>query len=253
MDLGSSGTEGQAYGEYGEAGALAQRVGEKGNLRSRLLGTNGTHGTNEIEELNAKEVAAVLSRALLEDPMKRYLIPEREKRVRNLPRFLEGIVRYCSIYGEVHVTPNRDGAACWLSPGNTATTFPRLLRSGMVLAPAQLGLAGFGRLSSLNSYMDILQKRIMPRPHWYLWLLGVEPTRKGGGIGGALLEPALTRADAEGMPCYLNTHNEANLPFYERRGFEVVGIGNAMDVSDVPGASEGGLRFWAMRRLPRTE
>ena len=213
-----------------------------GSLRPNMSRNDAT------SDVNVKEVSAVLARAFQEDPMKRYLIPDHEKRVRDLPRFIEGIVRYCSIYGEVHTTSNRDGAACWLSPGNTKTTFPRLVRSGMVLAPAQLGLAGFRRLSVLSSYMDDLQERFMPEPHWYLWLLGVEPTRKGGGIGGALLEPALARADAEGMPCYLNTHNEVNLPFYERRGFELVGVGNAPDVSGMAGR---GLRVWAMRRPPR--
>jgi GNAT superfamily N-acetyltransferase len=59
-------------------------------------------------------------------------------------------------------------------------------------------------------------------PHWYLAILGVRPERTGRGLGGALLEPGLARADAEGMPSYLENSNPRNVPFYERHGFDVV-------------------------------
>ena len=82
----------------------------------------------------------------------------------------------------------------------------------------------------------------MPGPHWYLWGLGVEPSEQGKGIGGALMLPILARAEAEGVPCYLETQNEANVPFYRKHGFEVVSDG------EVP---KRGLRVWAMVRAPR--
>ena len=51
------------------------------------------------------------------------------------------------------------------------------------------------------------------------------------------MRPILARAGAEGLPCYLETQNERNVPFYERHGFEVVSDG------EVP---KRGLRGWAM-------
>jgi hypothetical protein len=45
------------------------------------------------------------------------------------------------------------------------------------------------------------------------------------------------------LPCYLETENERNLPFYERHGFEVVSDG------EVP---KRGLRVWAMVREPHS-
>ena len=73
--------------------------------------------------------------------------------------------------------------------------------------------------------------------------LGVEPSEQGKGIGGALMQPILRRAGAEGLPCYLETQNERNLPFYERDGFEEVRDG------EVP---KRGLRVWAMVRDPHS-
>lgn len=184
----------------------------------------------------------VLARAFRDDQMMRYLIPDDARRQRVLPRFLGGVVRYCLAHGEVHTTPGLDGVACWLSPGNTKTTFPRIVTSGMILAPLQLGPAGFRRLVDLTSYMDALHERLMPEPHRYLWLLGVEPSSKGQGIGGRLLRPVLERADAVGQPCYLETQNADNLKFYEKHGFELA------DAGKLPGRE---LQVWAMIRQPR--
>ena len=75
------------------------------------------------------------------------------------------------------------------------------------------------------------------------WGLGVEPSEQGKGIGGVLMQPILMRAGAEGLPCYLETENERNVPFYERHGFEVVSDG------EVP---KRGLRVWAMVRNPHS-
>ena len=69
--------------------------------------------------------------------------------------------------------------------------------------------------------------------------LGVEPDRQGQGIGSALIQPVLGRADAEGLPCYLETTKERNVTFYRRHGFDVVAEGDLPDL---------GPPFWTMRR-----
>jgi GNAT superfamily N-acetyltransferase len=137
-----------------------------------------------------------------------------------------------------------EGAACWLSPGNTEITLWRIVRTGLGL---QRAVARFnpqarqGFLAAL-AYMDEIHKREVPGPHWYLWALGVEPTCQGQGIGGWLIQPVLTRADQEGVPCYLETETESNVTFYQKRGLQVVSDGLA------PGQT---LRIWAMLREPR--
>ena len=58
--------------------------------------------------------------------------------------------------------------------------------------------------------------------HWYLEVVGVDPSQRGRGIGTTVIAPMLERCDAEGLPAYLESSNEANLPLYARFGFEVV-------------------------------
>jgi len=48
-------------------------------------------------------------------------------------------------------------------------------------------------------------------------------TRQGQGLGSALVEMGTSRADAAGVPCYLETAMDSNITFYRKRGFEVVG------------------------------
>jgi predicted N-acetyltransferase YhbS len=60
-------------------------------------------------------------------------------------------------------------------------------------------------------------------PHWRLNSLAVRTSAQRQGIGSALIEPGLRRAEADGVACYLETQRRANIPFYRRFGFEEIG------------------------------
>ena len=79
-------------------------------------------------------------------------------------------------------------------------------------------------------------------PHWYLAVLGSDPTVRGGGFGRALMQSRLDRCDAAYAPAYLESSNPDNVPYYERFGFEVTGE------IVLPG---GGPKLWPMWRRPR--
>ena len=53
--------------------------------------------------------------------------------------------------------------------------------------------------------------------------VGTSPTRQGTGLGSSLLQLGTSKADAAGIPCYLETATESNVAFYSKRGFEVTG------------------------------
>jgi ribosomal protein S18 acetylase RimI-like enzyme len=78
--------------------------------------------------------------------------------------------------------------------------------------------------------------------HWYLSTLGTSADARGTGDGKLLLSPRLDRVDAEHAPAYLESSKEANIPYYERFGFEVTGE------IVVP---NGGSTLWSMWRQPR--
>jgi len=202
-----------------------------------------SHEPVRLEARLFKRASAVMGRAFQDDPGWQYLIPEDARRLRLLPTFFSIVVRYGLCYGEVYTTPALEGVACWLPPGNTTPLFSRLARIGIRDARLglELGWAGFRRYMVMEAYVDAAHKQCAPGRHWYLWAIGVDPACQGQGIGGMLMQPVLARADAGGLPCYLETSKETNVPFYRKYGFTVVSEG-VVPKSD--------LRVWTMLRKP---
>ncbi len=66
-------------------------------------------------------------------------------------------------------------------------------------------------------------------PHWYLPLIGVDPSQQGKGYGSALMQHALVPCDRDNKIAYLESsnpssnHEPRNIPLYERHGFEILG------------------------------
>jgi ribosomal protein S18 acetylase RimI-like enzyme len=187
------------------------------------------------------QAAQVLGQAFLVDPAYTALFPDEEERGQALPRLFGAVVGYSLVYGLVDTSPQVEGAACWLSPGNTELTLWRNLRTGLELyrAVGRFNPKARREFLAVLDHLDEVHKRLAPGPHWYLWALGVEPGSQGQGIGSRLVQPVLLRADEDGVPCCLETQTEANVGFYEKRGFEVV--------SDSVGPGQG-IRIWTMLR-----
>jgi ribosomal protein S18 acetylase RimI-like enzyme len=114
-----------------------------------------------------------------------------------------------------------------------------MLRGGMVAAPLRVRWSILRRLAAVEARAQALHDRYTPEPHWYLAQIGVEPAQQRQGIASRLLHPMLAHLDAQALPCYLETENEVNVAFYERRGFRVVA-----EDAGLP----AGLHIWAMRR-----
>jgi len=192
-----------------------------------------------LTDAQLKPAIEVMGKAFLNDPFLCYLVPDEQKRARVTPEFVAIVVRYCFHYGQVWTVPSVAGVACWLTPGKTSPSFWGMMRTGMLTMPLQFGWAGFQRFSGVINYTEQLHKQFAVEPHWYLWGLGVEPVQQGRGLGGQLIQPVLALADEARQPCYLETQNERNLPFYQRHGFAVMSDGV------VPGSD---FRVWAMVR-----
>jgi predicted N-acetyltransferase YhbS len=58
--------------------------------------------------------------------------------------------------------------------------------------------------------------------HWYVGLMAVEPSAQGQGLCGRLMRAVSRAADAEGLPCYLETSGARNRAIYERFGYRAV-------------------------------
>jgi GNAT superfamily N-acetyltransferase len=188
----------------------------------------------------------VLARAFHADPLFTYTAPDEDLRRRILPRLMEPLVRYGISYGDVFTIPDLEGIAIWHPPGKTVPSFLGMLRSGMLWIPFRMPLRAFTRLMHFQSPTEEIRKELDVGEYWYLAVLGVDPDQQGRGIGGALIQPVLENVDRRRIPCYLETMNQENLPFYEKHGFCAEGL----RVVPVPDGSHPPVNIWGMVRQP---
>ncbi len=198
-----------------------------------------------LSKAHVRTAGSVLARAFTNDPLTEYVFGGRDDSLRRLGWLHETSVRYALRSGRAYTTPDVEGVAAWLRPGATELTILGMLRAGMFAAPLRIGPAACVRLSRYDRRREALHARSMPDSHWYLLLLGVDPNLQGRGLGRALMQPVLDEADATGTPCYLDTTNPKVVAFYERHGFESVGV-EAMAI----GPDGGRLQMWGMVRRP---
>jgi|CXWL01.1.fsa_nt_gi GNAT superfamily N-acetyltransferase len=199
--------------------------------------------TTRMTQAQIPESGAVLARAFGDDPLFNYILPDAVKRPPALTWFMTLAAKYGDLHGEVETTAGTvEGNAIWLPPGETDVPMMRMIKVGMLAAPFKFGMGPFMRFMGILNLFEKLHHEAAPEPHHYLMVLGVDPPRQGRGIGSALMAPVLARADASGVPCYLETQKEINVTLYRKHGFEVV------VEDDVP---KGGPRYWTMKRPPR--
>ena len=186
------------------------------------------------------EAASVLSRAVMDDPLFLALLPDAQERVSGVSLLMAMFLRLGLAHGEIWVTsPPIRGVACWLPPAHPTITEEDRNAAGWQEIGDALGPEAVDRFHTFLSDRDAALSLLEPLPHWHLTWLGVEPGHQGQGIGSTLVRQLTTRADAEGMACWLFTFAPRNVPLYEHLGFRVT-----LDTL----LPSSGLRLWVMAR-----
>jgi ribosomal protein S18 acetylase RimI-like enzyme len=176
------------------------------------------------------DAAGVLSRAFVNDPLVNALAPEpREpvERARKLTGLFTVALKLQRSAGQpvfgVFEAGRLIAAAVvegTLHPSAGATT-----ARGLLTLPTMVRAVGWAGVQRSIRLVDALASNHPPRPHLYLNILGVEPSFQGRHCGVAILdhlrELVETRSDLDGV--YLETATEANVAFYSRNGYEVIG------------------------------
>jgi ribosomal protein S18 acetylase RimI-like enzyme len=120
--------------------------------------------------------------------------------------------------------------------------YPPSVRAKLWQASGCITTGGRG-LSNFLVVYAFIAKRHPVEPHFYLFVLGVEPSCQGRGFGKMLLAQLNARADAAHLPCWLETDRPTSVRLYESVGYEVQ--------EEAVEPRLGGLRVWFMRRHAR--
>jgi len=203
--------------------------------------------TNKLLRLTRKDRdagAAVLGRAFTEYELLQYYFPDEKERhaIAAMLGFVE--LSVCLKYGEVYASSAKmEGVSAWLPPGKAPFGGWQLIRSVPLSVFFRYGRQGTIRMRVYGRYVDNLHRKLVPYPHWYLQIIGVDPAYQGQGFSSQLVRPMLECIDQEHLPCFLETNAEKNVAIYQRFGFEVI------SVNKVPGTE---LTIFAMLRKAHT-
>ncbi|WP_131742941.1 GNAT family N-acetyltransferase [Actinomadura roseirufa] len=192
---------------------------------------------------DAAGISALLGRAFDDDPLWRWIVPDDATRVRRLAGLFDLSLRVLHLSHGGSEAAGRgtavEAAALWDPPGHWRVPMWQQLRQ---LVPL-FGVLGRRVPATLRTLGEIEEHH--PRePHWYLAVLGTDPVAQGNGLGGALLRSRLERCDADGLPAYLESSKERNVPYYERFGFRVT--------RELALSGRGCPPIWLMWREPGT-
>ena len=203
--------------------------------------------TNKLLRLIRKDRdagAAVLGRAFAEYELLQYYFPDEAERHAVAVTFGFIALSICLRYGEVYASSAKmEGVSAWLPPGKAPFGGWQIIRSVPPSVLFRFGRQGASRMQAYGGYVDNVHRKLVPYPHWYLQIIGVDPAYQGQGFSSQLVRPMLERIDREYLPCFLETNIEKNVAIYQRFGFGVV------SEDEIPGTE---LMSFAMLRKART-
>jgi ribosomal protein S18 acetylase RimI-like enzyme len=166
---------------------------------------------------SADEEAAinVVVLAFSADPAARWLYPDSNQYSVNFPNFVKAFGGKAFEHSSAYTMDDYSGAALWLPPD---------------VHPDEEALAGLiqrsvpeHRLEEVFAVFEGMDSYHPSEPHWYLPLIGVDPTQQCRGYGSALMEHALIQCDRDKKLAYLESSNPKNITLHERHGFELLG------------------------------
>ena len=184
----------------------------------------------------------MLARAFQEDPVHRYVFPDPQQRAARFPAVFVPFLRYGLRAGTALTTDAIDGTAIWLPPEHREMQLDLMTECGLDSLASVMGAEAANRLIGFIRHLQLIHRQEIEEPHWYLMVLGVDPSAQRLGVGSQLVQWAIDQTESAGCACYLETAQPANLPFYTAHGF--ANLGERIE-------PESGLRFWPLLRSSR--
>jgi len=179
-----------------------------------------------LKRNQVEPAAKVLARAFENDPLHIAYFPDPNIRVKQNYHLMKFSIRYCMRFGEVYTTsPKLEGIALWRleDPKEEEKEKPRSLFANWLSFRLELALGEvLEKVSTIFEYIFSTHYELMPSPHLYFFILGVDPNFQGKGYASKLIRPMLARIGEDQLKCYLDTNNENNVGLYQHFGFKIL-------------------------------
>jgi GNAT superfamily N-acetyltransferase len=192
------------------------------------------------QRADVRPLSKVLARAFYDDPLMLYMLPDDKARSKALPPMFAALARHHFLSRGGSEVASRGGqigaATLWDPPGQRKSSRREEIR--MLPTLAWYFRSRGKQTKALGKAMEEAHPE---EPHWYLMVIGSDPTVRGKGYGQALMRSRLDRCDGEHAPAYLEASKAELIPYYQRFGFDQIG---EIQIPDGP-------NMWPMWRAPR--
>ena len=150
------------------------------------------------------------------DPAARWLYSDPHQYLIHFPTFVRTFAGKAFEQGSAYYVENYTGAALWLAPDvhPDEDALSVLLKHTIAERDREEAFAVFEQMDNYHPN----------EPHWYLPLIGVDPSQQRKGCGSALMQHALMSCDRDKKLAYLESTSATSITLYKRQGFELLGI-----------------------------
>lgn len=179
--------------------------------------TENPRAPEPITDRSLNRAAEAISSGFEDNEIWVWMVPQPSLLRRGLRNYYRHTLRKIfAPLGAAWVSADGGGGAIWVPPERWR--FDKRQQNAELRAMLPWLAGGLGKGQRIERLMHHHHPR---EPHWYLHTLSIHQRCQRRGYGSALIAPGLERADAGGLPCYLETQRESNIPFYARFGFEL--------------------------------
>lgn len=185
-------------------------------LSNKLAVRNGSAGFIKSAGTSGKrQIVDVITLAFSTDPVARWAYPNSQQYLEYFPNFVRLFGGKAFETETAYYINSFSAAALWLTPGSSPDE--------VALGALVQNTVSKDLQDEFFTFLEQMDKFHPKEPHWYLPMIGVDPTQQNKGYGAMLMKHALAICDREQMPAYLESSNPRNITLYLRHGFEIVG------------------------------
>ena len=162
-------------------------------------------------------VLNILSESFDDNKSVNYVVKQDIKRNDRIRRLVEYSFNLCLQFGDVWISDDQNGCALIMIPDRKHFSLQSILWD-IKLA---FGAIGIRRVLKVMSREAKVKAHHPKNNVCYLWFIGVDPHHQNDGIGSKLLLEIIKKYEQDGLPIYLETSVDRNIPWYTRYGFEI--------------------------------
>ncbi|HRK52781.1 MAG TPA: GNAT family N-acetyltransferase [Cyclobacteriaceae bacterium] len=172
----------------------------------------------ELGRVDHKElVLRILSDSFDDNKSVNYVIKQDQRRKERIRLLVEYSFNLCLNFGDIWISDDQKGCALIMIPDRKRFSFRSILWD-IKLA---FGAIGIRRVIAVMNREAKVKAHHPKNNVCYLWFIGVEPNHQNEGVGSRLLSEIIEKYEQDGLPIYLETSVDRNIPWYTRFGFEI--------------------------------